>query len=63
MALKDNLSLLRKNFHISLAKKRGFHVNAEDLQIEKLLATDDSIQKHLEWLSFWRRLTSFSKND
>lgn len=63
MTLKNNLALLRKNFHVSLAKKRGLLVDAEDLPDDKMSGTDDSIQKGLDRLSFWRRLNFFSRND
>lgn len=63
MTIKNNLTLLRKRFHVSLAKKRGLLINAGDLPEERMSGTDDFIQKHLERISFWRRLSFFAKND
>lgn len=63
MTIKTNIALLRKNFHLSLAKKRGLLINAEDLPENRMFGTDDLIQKHLERVSFWRALTLFAKND
>lgn len=63
MTIKGNLALLRKNFHVSLAKKRGLLVHAGDLPEDKMSGADDLIQKHLERISFWRRLSFFAKND
>ena len=63
MTLKSNLALLRKNFHVSLAKKRGLLINVDDLSDEKMVGTDDFIQKGLEKVSFWRRMSFFAKND
>lgn len=63
MSIKNDLALLRKIFHVSLAKKRGLLVNIRDLREDKMSATDNHIQKHLEKISFWRRLSFFAKND
>lgn len=56
MTLKGNLELLRRNFHLSLAKKRGLVVSSDDLPDDKMSGADDYIQKFLERVSFWRRL-------
>lgn len=63
MPTENDLKQLRRNFHVTLAKKRGLRVNDKDLSSEDMAQNDGAIQKRLERVSFWRKLSLFAKND